>query len=460
MKKKLVYFVLVVFYLFSFCMLNIEAKSYQSMNSKDVFYFTDNPNYNENIPYLYGADYTFKLKLRFNDESEYNSLNTILKIENEYQYQYDYNEIEDSIFIFEFNYDFLVSDFNNSRNTYYTFGYFSDILKNIFEDLKDNNNTICLICATDQNRFTDREFLEYVDFHIDTDLFYIFMSNLLDAAKNDSNDFRDEYSFLLNDCYYTDMRNSNTNSFTNSYIMKYWILPYFCSEFGYAGNYLNVYDFVLSLSLNYNIHFYYQENECSHNKYLEKYALLDMIVDDNFNYRYSDLVFNYYSSLDEYEPHWFDFDYYDYYDYEHFLPLSSKYMFVGGSFRTLNDTENYLEYVDEIRGRFAYDAQLYFYDYNDYFLNAAGLDYQTYKKDENHILFTYKAHSLTIKELLEEFVYSSIFDIDLSVYNNCPGVCQITHKMVDFGPDGDFKYNYRQEFDIDYVAELYKTQLD
>ena len=102
--------------------------------------------------------------------------------ETNFEEKYDegqFDGIEDAYVIFE------MQDTMGETTSPTDEDYLPNILLELFSTLKENGCKIMLIFGTDETRFLENnEFLDYVDIHINTDIFYLFICNVfMDMAE-------------------------------------------------------------------------------------------------------------------------------------------------------------------------------------------------------------------------------------------------------------------------------------
>lgn len=98
----------------------------------------------------------------------------------------DWKDVDDAYVVFEMKYGFS-QDCLDQLNTSTNFPFLNNtpllttILKNIFSAMKENGCEIMFVCGTDEVYFIDNnrnEFLDFVDIHVNTDIFYTFFSTI------------------------------------------------------------------------------------------------------------------------------------------------------------------------------------------------------------------------------------------------------------------------------------------
>lgn len=413
MKNKMFLVMVFIIAIFSFSFVNVKADRVYDK----VYYVTDNPNYQNVLSSLqYNSSYYYNdFEVVYYDNSYYyNSLYFVEDVYNGYTNFY-YLNITDSCIIFECNYDFDVREYNYDHSylqNYYSvsFNYFSFMLTDMFSYLKSNgrNNDICFICATDQNRFSSRSFLNYVDFHIDTDTYYLFMQSVIAYCEANYANPINGLSFLLNNGMY----NPNlVNSFFESYIYKNYFKPYLYYYYGsgcYSDN-----DLLNTAARTYGLHFYFNTNDLEYCEY--------------------DYLYN---------------GFYDVIDLEDDELPPSDFVFLGQYYNSLIHTDEYLYNIIEFEIGYGIDVPFFFY-------NSSNQDITAYTSNEDieHFYPGYTAAVAvpTLPNLLLYFIEGE----DITVYDNWQGVCYTTHKMVNFSLDGwMINSGYREEFDIDFAMSF------
>lgn len=165
-----------------------KASAVESPLGNDVYYYSDNPA-------------SVALRQRILSEGNVDSVNltyqstrdTFSAWLNVFYEQNAYQNIEDSYVIFEVTYyEYFEKDywqeFQTNEDTYVDF---TEILDTIFTTMQDNGCKIMFICGVSEAYFNTRNaFLDEVDIHINTDLFFIFMTSILYDVVEDCNTMR------------------------------------------------------------------------------------------------------------------------------------------------------------------------------------------------------------------------------------------------------------------------------
>lgn len=106
-----------------------------------------------------------------------------------------------------------------------------NILSTIFEGMQSNNCKIMFICGTDENRIEPyTEFLDYVDIHINVDMFYLFFANaMMDMAERCGNDVTLEMSSFFFNEEITSQESEHSGF--DGWFFKRFFTPYFLSAY-------------------------------------------------------------------------------------------------------------------------------------------------------------------------------------------------------------------------------------
>lgn len=148
-----------------------------------LYYFSD---YYESQSYFNGF-----LKDAVDEYKERNDLfyfDYELNYWGDYFYQYlnnyynsgEFTDVSNSFIIFEIRQE-LPREIDKEDSYLFT-----DLLFDLFGYLKDNGCKIMFICGTDESRFeTHNDFLDYVDIHINTDMFTLFAYSIIQDIEED-----------------------------------------------------------------------------------------------------------------------------------------------------------------------------------------------------------------------------------------------------------------------------------
>lgn len=169
----------------------------------------------------------------------------------------NWNDISNAYVIFELLREFPMTVIPESGETFVI----TDELAAIFEALKAHNCRIMFVCGTDEGRFYNHtEFLDYVDIHVNLDVFYMFYSTIFEMAKNveeHDNELR-ETTFIF-DFYFS----GKTGGFVDSWFFKKIFLPYIRSEFrDEAEDGASLYEILESNGIQVLCYMYESEDEC------------------------------------------------------------------------------------------------------------------------------------------------------------------------------------------------------
>ncbi len=411
MIKKFILLISTITIFISLCFINVKADKIYNK----IYYVTDNPNYQTTeMGFIYNSSYNYNdvEAIYYNNQQD----NSLYFVESVFDgdTEFLYSNITYSCIIFECYYEFNMKDYNDNNlptSSQVSFSYFANMLSYMFSDLKGpyKYNDICFICATDQNRFyNDTSFLQYVDFHIDTDIYYLFLSNMFAKCETYCGGPIGSLSFLINNGIYDPLSSSY---FYDTYIYKNYFKPYIIYNY-FASDIPD--SVALNSSANNGIHFYFNFMDLEYVEY--NYSLYG-IADS------ADL------EDDELPP--------------------TDYVFLGQSFGTNLNSLNYLTDLFDWEERKAVDVPFFYY-------NTYNQDLSSYISNPNIINFfpAYPVISanITIPTMLKTFIEGN----SISLYDNWTGVCVITHKMVNAGANGWMSnQGYMEEFDLDFYYNLY-----
>ncbi len=350
-----------------------------------LYYFSDSNNAQQRLEdyiqnYLYEYDSMFMYhhtETEFIDLSPYNQESLLNYFYSDFVR--DYYDIENSFIIFELS----KIGVNDAIASY---------LDYLFYDYKYNNNCkIMFISGTDEQWYSERRFLEWVDIHFDTDLFYDFMTNIMHrAGKSQGKDF-DELTFIFDKSLnYGIMEYNNPKSHTilNTFIIK------------------------ALLSLNHE--------DINNNN--PPYLLRDVFTNYNVNLLFYIEEGKYYDAIKDVV---YDMDYYEDNDELNYMLNSTHVIAIGTSWLGYDEVQSFIDNTQELFNIYGL-SNVEFYIYNPD-------NYPVYSISEYH---EYHTRALGLEEQLSNVIYDFIMGNDLTVYNNWTGRCDVTYKLITFGPDG------------------------
>ena len=150
-------------------------------------------------------------------------------------YEHDRNEIfssQDCYVIFEIMSSFTIQIDNDDGDL------FTDYLYNIFSRFHENGCKIMFICGVDENQYMGyRDFLSYVDVHINSGIYYDFIANIFyRAMRNSTGNPFDNATFILDASLSPNAENGHiSTSFIVSYFIPF-IRSIFIDELLYTTN--------------------------------------------------------------------------------------------------------------------------------------------------------------------------------------------------------------------------------
>ena len=344
-----------------------------------VYYFTDNPNSYAIATYLEtNTSNTYNTGVNFHYVPFLSANDSEGQIQTIYQ-SGGYNQITNAYVIIECYYKFKKSE-NGSLEARLS------ELKTIFSTLKLNGCETMFVCATDQNQFIhNRNFLNYVDLHIDTDAYYTFITSAL---------YRSSY-------YYDAEPIGGFNMYLNQSVAK-CISPHFSITDSYF------YTSILAPYLEYT--------------YATELTTAPNGVPDLLNYGYSDYFINlrlFYQDNDFYNLYNDDFGY----DTKNVFDIDfidNNISFIVSSFGTQTATSNYINHLLYLRDYHGSSFPIYFYNEHGYQIEDQG-----YQDDDVFMMYGPYVTTPTLQAIMLDFIDAE----DVTVYDNWSGRCELTHKM-------------------------------
>lgn len=357
----------------------------EQLENKIVYYYTDNPDAEDRLIDLKDRGFIDEYYLYYwQNNGSGNTDNQFLVgvIAEVYTYLQDESSITDSYIIVEIS-EFL------PKETLIGLGItFTSILESFFQKLKTNGCEIMFICNTDEERFkNNNDFLDYVDVHINTDLFFIFMTNVFNRITNSCfNNVLNNYTIILD-------ANISQNMFPNpnaSVFFKGYLLAYLRSVYEEEIRYADMEDFEVMTDNNIYIiypasggqYFVLPEGETT---YLDSDDFIDRYVICNNVCAIGEII-----------------------DYTY--------------------TETWLQELTELRSHLDFNFPIYLYNHLE---EEEEAQYDMSYLDSLSNVFI--AGPITdFSHIIEDFLQ----DQDLTVYDNWSGRCIVTHKTLTFGLSG------------------------
>ena len=290
---------------------------------------------------------------------------------------------------------------------------FFEMLEELFSSIKTQGCKIMLIYGTNEAKFnpesmpdTYNKFLEYIDIHINLDIFYNYMDSVFTYLEEENGEMAD-VTFILNENFVPSISDEEEMSG----VMGKYILPYFawCWEEELPTLNISDVDFIDWLAHERNIHFLCEEGS----KY---YELRDT------------------TSL-------------DYLEYETFSELINKETVVSlGAAYTAADSSSITSWIDGIQNAL-FDIKnvkpIFVYNLGNCDLEGYLSDGNEYASDGvmtmggNSAWFDFKPSGVCegVEEMppipvLSQIMKDFILGYPLDIYANCEGRCEITYMPV------------------------------
>lgn len=365
----------------------------------DLYYFTD---------YEYSQDFCNEL---------YGTVGSI-----------DYNYWEPDVFQETFRNNYENGIYQNIRDAHIIFEMreklhpqvltddcFMYVLRDFFQEMKDNGCFIMFIFGTDESRIKGlNEFLGNVDIHVNTDLLYTFVSNIFDDVAEDcGGELLENCTFLINKYFafdYKDVFGSITKNqkWDESEFFREYFLVYFKSVYRSMIESMQIP--LIKVFNKYNIKVLY---EISGHIYIDVSKLQDGVDEYAEEDAYVDI-----GDHVQFYP--------DYMEGQHVYAIG-KAMYDAQYFDSVEYVSlyksDYERWLQELRNLQTHSFEFPIYVYNaeaNYFINR------------NNIFKSGKVDKSEINVIAVDFLN----DEDLTVYDNWSGRCDVTHKMIKFGPNG------------------------
>ena len=311
---------------------------------------------------------------------------------NETQTRKPYETIDADYVIFEISNDleYAVDDTNSSTSIY------TDSLETIFREWNENGIEVMFICGTEEVRFENHnDFLDYVDIHVNTDIFDIFTMSIFDQI----------YTDLEQDWYngnFTLLLDANLGCPNASYT----IVPFF-------KNYL-----IPLIRDAYKMDLYINP-DVSSSDLLNNYGIqiLSHVSGDTF----------------------YDFASGQTLDYSEIEPNEHIYS-IGSSVEcTRAYAQEWIDLNAEIQGYLSIDFPIYIYNASGYYLSE-------YSEESVYL----SGSNTDILPIIVDFLE----DDDLTVYNNWLGRCVITHKAIGMSEDGWMRCMYDSAYFFSFLRKI------
>lgn len=379
-KKNFISLLLIIVSIFTFIFFPIKCKIVNAEEDDGAFdtlyYFSDN------VDSLDYKEMFLELELVDSVELTYYEHATFINYIRETFYEGElYEQIENAYVIFEVD-DLLKEEIVSTTVT------FSDILFDIFYTMKENNCKIMFICGTDETRFerySKNAFLDYVDIHINKDIYTIFLWNIFHNMEDEcGGSMISNCTFILGENISENvLQGCQYNIFFNEYF-----LPYISERF--SGACTNASQMNMQLLRNYNIDVF-----CN-------------TMNDN-------AISTYYSPIYEYNVV-LDTDFY-------FSELQNTHACAIG--KEINEDDG--DFMDLLSDRrlLGREYPIYIYDSTNYFLLPITIPN------------AYEAE--VYEDLIPDILLDFLSDEDLTQYDNWSGRCNITYKVITPGDGGWLK---------------------
>lgn len=289
----------------------------------------------------------------------------------------DYGTIKNSFIIFELS-EIGVNDAIATK------------LSDIFGNYKSPNKCkIMFISGTDEQWYSEIAFLDSVDIYFDTDLFYDFMINIIHRAGRESGDTLDNTTFIFDKSLNYGIMENNPKNHTilNTFIIK------------------------ALLSLNYE--------DVNNNS---SYTLRDVFTRYNVNLLFYIGEGEYYDAVNGKK---YDAYFYDACDELKDILSSTHTVAIGTSWSGYDEAQSFIDNTQYVFNIFGLsDLEFYIYNPDNFYLSfCTGYHYGGTE-------FAYRETELS------KIIYDFIMGNDLSVYDNWTGRCNVTYKLIFFGPEG------------------------
>lgn len=287
-------------------------------------------------------------------------------------------DIEDSSYvIFEIRSEFRAAIIDYNFDVY---------LLQFFSNLKSKDCKIMFICNTDGLIFTGYDaFLDYVDIHVNTDVFSTFFSNVIDRAGFDcGGNVRINNCTFVFDKFLSEGVNEKSK---NINVLKYYLLPYIKIV-------------------------YFQEIS------YEDISIRDVLRQQNIKV-FCHIGENEYYDVVEEKPLYFT-DYDSFYDY-----LANERIYAIGD--TASGYDYSREWINFIIGLRDYSetTSIPIFEFNS-------KRYTFGELSKNNVYVAYGADDNDVLQIMIDFLN----DEDLSVYNNRPGRCVVSYSVLEYGVGG------------------------
>lgn len=344
-----------------------------------LFWFTDNSDSQTYFQQLVSAFPQINMQRYYKDTEVFCSV-----FMNEFSAD-EFSDVEDAYVIFEIQYgmDYWLSEEGC-------------VLYDVFNYFDENNCKIMFVCGTDESRFYNQnDFLNFVDIHINTDLFTTFFTNFFVDVQSAYGEPEISYVTFFIDSYLSeDIENGYLSSwFFKNYFMRF-ILSIYREEIELGGQ--SVYNILLANNIkvicDLGSGWYYDfvnQQRFRENDYEELY---DRYLDNNKIYAIGDTRLGYELSYD-----WYSL------------------------------VEDLKEYCNEDK------FEVYVYNEAQYTFYGS-------------FVYTIGARAGLFSQILSDFIYGN----NLITYDNWSGKCIVTHKDIpqssggwirDFGlPDQDSSF--------------------
>lgn len=270
---------------------------------------------------------------------------------------------------------------------------FTDRLNSLFRDLKSRNCKIMFVCGTDEALFDDgehNEFLSYVDIHVNTDIWYLFYSNIFYniCQETTGGESMENVTIFLDLSLSSDIDTTHPNGDIGTSFVDTIFMPLIRTLF--IDELLNKSEINESIMQRHNI------------------QLLCYTGCSTFYNVTTGTFANWYGDV-SYSP-----------DLEPAIRNDHVYA-IGTSGGNEYYAMEWLDMMLEIRSERGDTMPIYIYNSDRY-------DYSDYSDTDRYMAWD----AGSISYVIVDFVKGT----NMRSYHNWSGMCAITHKVITFSPDG------------------------
>lgn len=359
------------------------AKAYASGEDEEkiIYYFSDDEHCTT-YRYLLSLEYGFTVHELYDwsDRGEYDDFEDAY---NDNVNSIGWDEMINAYIIFEMN-----TGFRGNADMQPGDVSFPEILEDLFYTLKTQGCHIMFICGTEENRFENYNgFLDYVDIHINTDLYDLFMIGTFMKVLDSTSAPLENVTFIIDESF-GGLDMIDNNEFFTEWLMLYLYYAYPNDVYMLGATWKGICDY-------HGIKIILCRQDGS---YRDIFYPQIILYDSAYDTDHEEIG-----------------DFINYIDNAYICAVGTSNQGSMALYDFISDINDLAEAMQRT------DISLFVH-------NPASYELPTYNRGTIYQARTYTNYCNIIADFLR--------DADLNTYDNWDGRCVITHKAISFGEDG------------------------